>query len=949
MKTTTTAIPNILLRQARELRGWSQKFVAEQIDAPAVCYISRWERGNTIPSPFYRERLCRVFGKDARELGFYPNKEPELMPSVTPNSVLPPQKPAFASSDVFLLDTSSPPTTQPPNLIGRWEELQLLTQKLYTEQEKNIIALYGLPGIGKTALARACIHSREVLEHFPDGILWINLGQQPGIKNLLTACSTIAGLTPNDQEQWDNENQQMKVIARAMSSRRMLIVVDDVWAIKDFLPFFEMGGPRCTYLVTSRLPRLSLRLANDKAFAVSELGEKESLEVLGSFVPSLIYQEPQAMHALASSVDGLPLALALMGQYLRSQVAEGQPQRIQAALGSLSQPEGRLRLFEESLSTDHTDHPAVSLRYAIETSAHYLPSGAQNALYALATLPARPTSIAQETALAVARTSIDVLDKLIDTGLLNEVDAGRYTLHPVIIDYVRLEYIDREAQGRLTDYVLHYLEQHCDTDSVLDREQDILQAGIETMFKLRHTHKLLHALSLFVPFLWRKGLYTLSEKYLQQAYQLAMLPENQPKMLPYTPIITCYLAKSIQKRGGMSQARILYQQGLEFAYQCEAYHTKSELLFNLGVLEFEQGMYIKAEACFQKALIDARRYDNQKLLVKLLSYLGEIAAKRGNYAEAQAYFQEGLAFAHQSHYQEGVSILLTRLGQISCEQGRHIEASHYLQSGLEIARQLGYPELICEALIGVTLLALERGNYTQAEIFLHEARELLHQPDSVPLLNCRILQALAMLALKQESYTLAENYLQEGCSITRRTGYLEYLAQMSLLSGIATFHMQDYTQAEAHFDKSLSLGYQLGHSECIGGALIYLGIIANAQKRWQKAEMYLQEGFAIARAIKKRDLLCVALCTMGENCLSHQDEEKATLYFNELLELASPWNQEYLAKAQYGLARASMARGEVANAQKQGQAALALFESLGHNRTHEVRQWLSLLPLLMNY
>jgi transcriptional regulator with XRE-family HTH domain len=68
MKKTRTGIPNQRLKAERELRGWSQKYVAEQIGADHY-YLSRWERGTTSPSPYYRQKLCVLFGKNARELG----------------------------------------------------------------------------------------------------------------------------------------------------------------------------------------------------------------------------------------------------------------------------------------------------------------------------------------------------------------------------------------------------------------------------------------------------------------------------------------------------------------------------------------------------------------------------------------------------------------------------------------------------------------------------------------------------------------------------------------------------------------------------------------------------------------------------------------------------------------------------------------------------------------
>jgi transcriptional regulator with XRE-family HTH domain len=60
--------PNVLLRHERQLRGWSQAHLAEHIDVPDY-YISRWERGEVLPSPYYQQKLCEVFGKTAEELG----------------------------------------------------------------------------------------------------------------------------------------------------------------------------------------------------------------------------------------------------------------------------------------------------------------------------------------------------------------------------------------------------------------------------------------------------------------------------------------------------------------------------------------------------------------------------------------------------------------------------------------------------------------------------------------------------------------------------------------------------------------------------------------------------------------------------------------------------------------------------------------------------------------
>ena len=56
------------LKVERELRGWSQAKVAEAVGTN-VRTVIRWEQGQSVPYPYYREQLCSLFGKNARELG----------------------------------------------------------------------------------------------------------------------------------------------------------------------------------------------------------------------------------------------------------------------------------------------------------------------------------------------------------------------------------------------------------------------------------------------------------------------------------------------------------------------------------------------------------------------------------------------------------------------------------------------------------------------------------------------------------------------------------------------------------------------------------------------------------------------------------------------------------------------------------------------------------------
>src|SRR2546421_916394 len=79
MKSSEEFVPNDRIRRARSLKGWSQADLAEQV-GPSFEIVSRWERGVTVPRPYYRERLCAVLGQAAGELGLLRSRPEAFTP-----------------------------------------------------------------------------------------------------------------------------------------------------------------------------------------------------------------------------------------------------------------------------------------------------------------------------------------------------------------------------------------------------------------------------------------------------------------------------------------------------------------------------------------------------------------------------------------------------------------------------------------------------------------------------------------------------------------------------------------------------------------------------------------------------------------------------------------------------------------------------------------------------
>ncbi len=78
----------MLLKQAREERGWSQKDVAEKIGTDPKT-VSRWERRVAYPSPYFRQKLAELFKKSLRELDLLNSGESGVEDGDPPISKLP--------------------------------------------------------------------------------------------------------------------------------------------------------------------------------------------------------------------------------------------------------------------------------------------------------------------------------------------------------------------------------------------------------------------------------------------------------------------------------------------------------------------------------------------------------------------------------------------------------------------------------------------------------------------------------------------------------------------------------------------------------------------------------------------------------------------------------------------------------------------------------------------
>ncbi|MFL5626258.1 MAG: tetratricopeptide repeat protein [Ktedonobacteraceae bacterium] len=805
MKKAQRAHPNQRLKQERELRGWSQNDVARQLGVEHY-YLSRWERGMTVPSPYYRQKLCALFGKNADELGLLHHNAPEVRQEQETSSVIPAAPEAgveLVSSALMsgeVVQDTAIPLLFASGLVGRDGLLAELKQRLCSDRRGTAVVLSGLPGVGKTTLAAALVHDPEIATHFAEGVLWAGLGPTPDVTAQLSRWGSLLGLPSAQAARLKSSEEWVRALRVVIGTRRLLLVIDDAWRIEAALAF-KVGGPNCSYLLTTRFPPLALQFAPEGATTVGELSEEEGVALLTQLVPEMVTIDPASARLLVRVVGGLPLALTIAGSYLRTQSYGSQPRRIRTALARLQDAEERLLLTRPSALAERSsalpaDTP-VSLQTIIAVSEQQLSESARSALRAVSIFPPKPNSFSEEAAVAVSGSPVEALDELSDAGLLESSGPGRYTLHQVIADYASFHLTDREVSKRLVTYITSYVAAH-----TKEKEYELLEresSNIVVALRLASSQKelaeaLVRCTTAFTPFLLARGLYVQAEEFLLKAEEAVRSLQNQAELVT----VLYHLGKIQIYLGKFSDAEAYFRKGLTLARQEANDEKVCQCLSWLGVTARYGGDYQQANQYYEEALALARQIQSETDTSVVLMGLGTTACELGDYPKAESYLGEGVALARATGDLAQLCSLLVNSGQVAYFRGDYTQGDSYTLEALQIARQIGYLMIITTALSNLGATTEERGQYAQAEAYVQEALQLSKQLENPVQIGYGLVN-LGEIALKQEHDEQAEEYLREALALARQLGRHALLCDVLVVWGELELKRHDLDQAEATF------------------------------------------------------------------------------------------------------------------------------------------------------
>ncbi|MBE2270441.1 MAG: hypothetical protein IAE80_19550, partial [Anaerolinea sp.] len=314
----------------------------------------------------------------------------------------------------------------PPEYIVRAELLDSVRAAVLndaTDRRVALTALQGMGGIGKSVLASAICHDDAVRDAYPDGVIWVKVGQTPG--SLVPHMRLIGRLLGDAEHHYSTDTEAESRLRTYLPAKSALIVLDDVWDVRHVLPFV-VEARRCRVLFTTR----DAGIARDTRVgaAILTVHEMKPAEALALLQQTTGIRAPE-LADIAREVGYHPLALSLAGGRIKNGMSPAawltayrETRKIVARRGANDRHTNIEACFDLSIAAlDDADRPLYHA-LGIFPDDVWIPRATVTRLW-------MTSGLSQYDAL-------DLIERLVDLALVEQRPAdGALTLHDLLHDY----------------------------------------------------------------------------------------------------------------------------------------------------------------------------------------------------------------------------------------------------------------------------------------------------------------------------------------------------------------------------------------------------------------------------------------------------------------------------------------------------------------------------------
>jgi len=602
---------------------------------------------------------------------------------------------------------------------GREIELAQVAGMLDPAAGVVVVAVAGLPGVGKTALAVHAAYGARQAGWFGGGVLFIDLSGydlapvQPGqaLDALLRALGVPDGHIPDGIEQ----RAELYRSVLAQIDDPVLVIADNASAEAQVRPLLPGPGPH-RVIVTSRHILAELRA---RLLAITVLDQAAAVVLLEKVLQAAwaddgrISGHHAAAGRLAQACRGLPLALQITAALLAADAAV----TAEELAGELASEASRLEALRYA---DGSGNDASSVAAAFDLAYRQLDVNAARLLRLLPTDLGPDVSTAAAGALAgwPPRLTRTVLGRLAQAHLVEAAPnrPGRWRMHDLVRLYARqLSDADFGERDQASSQLLDYYQDRADAADVhlralagqpvptefacradalewLDAERPNLIAAVTMAEATGHDQVAMHLPLILSEYLaWRRRfddwltVLTVSRDCARRCGDMA-----------YEASALNHLGLALREMRRFDDAVSAYQKAAAIFRETGDWLGEGSVLNNLGLVLLEMRRFDDAVSAYEEDLMICRQTGDRPGEGVALDNLGLVLLEMRQFGEAVSAHQEAAAIFRRTDDRHGEARTLNNLGLALRELRRFGEAVSAHQEAAAIFRETGdrYSEAI---------------------------------------------------------------------------------------------------------------------------------------------------------------------------------------------------------------------------------------------------------------
>jgi len=562
-------------------------------------------------------------------------------------------------------------------LVGRERELSELASAI--RSGRRVVTLTGAGGTGKTRLAVQA--GLELVEHFPNGVLFVGLAPLTDARLVIPAIAQTVGVRESPGE------PLLDTLAAHLEMRRLLLILDNlehvVDAAADVAALVSRAGG-LTVLATSREP---LRIDAEQEFPLAPLEAADAIELFSDRAtlvdPDFEADGPTA--EICERLDGLPLAIELAAARVRLLPPSAMLERL----------ERRLPLLRSS-ARDIPDRQRT-LEATIDWSYGLLSPVEQELFRNLAVFAGGCSLDAAET---VCSADPDVLEALVQKNLVlqrRDVEGNaRFLMLATVREFAddQLEARDPGAAQRSHAAWVCTLAEEAEPHLLgqgqvrwmgrLDEEFANIRAAVGTSLAAGDAETALRISAALVDFWDARGSYDEARGWLHRG--LASYDGTDDQLRARSLLAAALAAFN---SADVEEAESLTEQSLEISRSADSGRVHTRALIQMAALAMLRGDFGRTVALAEPAAAVAEAAGDDIMRAFALNLLAVGRYELGDQDAGERLFTEAARLLRAAGDRRDLAILEANLAEAALISGDYAAARGRYQSALALSGELG--------------------------------------------------------------------------------------------------------------------------------------------------------------------------------------------------------------------------------------------------------------------